>query len=500
MEYPEEIIYKINQFYNETIFNIDNIKSIVNYIYSKRIKYIIKSTNIYINNFIKNDINYIKANINSSNIFDHFYLIKFEQLDDLYNNCISNNDINAFNDTEISIFDEQNYINKINSNLDYINDFILFLENEIEQFFLSTVCENNTGPFNNETICRDVQRTFNPMYSKYNYNIVKLRNGIYYTKTLLENINLLFDEYNFINIIDNNKIELYDELLNDKNILYIYNKTNHKIIEINKESENIMYETYQYFIDDFKSKYSFKNDYLPFDKIFKEIIKMEHDDYNNTINNTVNIIIDNIIPLMNEFNKTLIEQLSLRDKYTYNNFNREYFKNIFLIYNTSLENMFELTRENITNLTYINTYIFYNSFKTILSKLQLNKRNYFKKIINDFAINYDYELLNISFNLGERIEYFLEKEYADYEFTFIYDYVETFENYTIPYINKIIENINYIENLFSPIFENIYNDFYHEFESNSSSFIDLKFIENLENNQTKCLKYINYTNINITNK
>ena len=38
MEYPEEIKYKINQFYDETVFNIDNIKLVVNSIYEKRIK------------------------------------------------------------------------------------------------------------------------------------------------------------------------------------------------------------------------------------------------------------------------------------------------------------------------------------------------------------------------------------------------------------------------------------------------------------------------------
>ena len=69
MEYPEEIKYKINQFYDETVFNIDNIKLVVNSIYEKRIKYIIKTTNIYFSNFIKNQINYIKVNINTSYIF-----------------------------------------------------------------------------------------------------------------------------------------------------------------------------------------------------------------------------------------------------------------------------------------------------------------------------------------------------------------------------------------------------------------------------------------------
>ena len=125
--------------------------------------------------------------------------------------------------------------------------------------------------------------------------------------------------------------------------------------------------------------------------------------------------------------------------------------------------------------------------------MQLFKRNYIKNTINDFVQNYDYKLLNISYNLGEKIEYFLEKKYDDYEFTFIYDYVKIFENFTKPYINKIIEEINSIEDEFFENLQNIYNNFYHELESNASLFINLDFIENLINNETKCLKYINYT-------
>ena len=498
LEYPEEINYKINQFYNETIYNLDNIKSVVNFIYNKKIKYIIKSTNLYINNFIKNYIDYIKVNINSSFIFDKFYLTKYKELDALYNICISNNTIDELNNNEASNLDDESLNNKISLNLDYINDFIFSLEKQINETFINIICENDTKTNENETICYEIKKEFDAMYSKYNYNIVKLRTGIYYTKTLLENIDSLFDEYDFHNIIDSKKIEFYDELINNKNILDIYNKTNYKLININKDSEILINETYQYFIEDFKNKYSLKKDYLPFAKSFEEIIKFESNSYNKNINNTVKIITDNIISLMNEFNQTLLEQLSLRDNYIYNNFNQTYFKNMFISYKSSIKNIFNLTEENITYLTNVNNDIFHNGIKKILSKLQINKRTYIKNIINDFSKNYDYNLLNISYNLGERIEYFLEKEYDDYEFSFIYDYVETFENYTKSYINKLIEIIDSIENELFPYFENIYNNFLNELESNASSFLTLDYIEILHNNQTKCSIYINYTNDNLT--
>ena len=491
LEYPEEIVYKINQYYDEALFNIDNIKSIINYIYKKRIKYIIQSTNIYINNFIKQHIKYIKVNINSSYIFDEYYISKYSELDNLYNNCIFINNNNNLNDNDISILDEQSYNNKMEININYINDFILFLENKINETFIDEICEENMRQFNSETICHNEKKKFNLTFSKYNYNIVKLRTSIYYSKTLLENIDTLFDEYNFHDIINGSKIQFYDGLLNDKNILEIYNKTNYKIIDINKESEILMNELYQYFLEDFKIKYSFEKDYLSFIKRFEEIIKFENEDYNRSINDTLNEIIDNAISLLNEFNQTLIKQLSIRQNYTYYNFNQTYFKNMFMSYKSSIKKKFTFTKENITNLN--NNYIFHNSIKTILSKLQLFKRNYIKNTINDFAQNYDYKLLNISYNLGEKLEYTLEKEYDDYEFTFIYDYVKIFENYTKPYINKIIEEINSIENKFFENLENIYNNFYHELVYNASLFMNLDFIESLIYNQTKCSNYINYT-------
>ena len=112
MEYPEEIKYKINQFYDETIFNIDNIKLVVNSIYEKRIKYIIKSTNIYFNNFITNQINYIKVNINTSYIFKEYYLERYNELDKLHIDCISKN-IFEFNNNNILFLNEENYDIKI---------------------------------------------------------------------------------------------------------------------------------------------------------------------------------------------------------------------------------------------------------------------------------------------------------------------------------------------------------------------------------------------------
>ena len=491
-EYPEEIVYKIEQFYNEAKFNIDNIKSVINNIYKSRINYIINSTNIFINNFLENHINYIKVNINSSYIVNKYYFSKYIELDNLYNNCI--NKINTYDtkDSELYYLNKDNYDKEISKNTDYIKNFISFLENVINDTFLYEICENDTGPFNNETICYKEKKKFDSEYNQYNYNIIKIRTGLYYSKTLLENIDSLFDEYNFHNIIDNDKITLFDEFVNDKNILDIYNKTNIKIKNFNKESDYLVIDTYDYFLEDFKSKYTLKNDYLPFEKKMKDILQFKDEHYNKSINDILNTTVEGFTALMNEFNQSLIYQLSLKDNYTYYNYNETYFTNVYNSYKLYIQNMFIQTVDNITNLNNSN-YIFLNSLKTALYKLQSNKREYFKNAINNFTQSYDFKLINLTYNLGEKIEKVMEKEYFDYEFNFVYNYVEIFENYTQNYINKIIEQINSLEKQLNKIYDDIYLSYYNELKNYSSSFLTNDFIQNLEYNQSKCKKYLNYS-------
>ena len=92
-------------------------------------------------------------------------------------------------------------------------------------------------------------------------------------------------------------------------------------------------------------------------------------------------------------------------------------------------------------------YIFYNSLKLILRKLQNNKRIYYQNNINEIVKNYDYELLNKTYDLGQKVFDYLLKDYEDYEFKFIYDYFELFENNTNIYIQellKIVKNMKKI--------------------------------------------------------
>ena len=121
--------------------------------------------------------------------------------------------------------------------------------------------------------------------------------------------------------------------------------------------------------------------------------------------------------------------------------------------------------------------------------MQIDKREFFKEIINNFSKNYDFNLLNMTYNLGENVIIFMQKEFYDFEFEIVYEYVELFENYTNSYISKIISKIIEIEKYSLEKIENIYNEFYLKFTYNSSKYITSDYINNLKNNQTICLEY-----------
>ena len=98
-------------------------------------------------------------------------------------------------------------------------------------------------------------------------------------------------------------------------------------------------------------------------------------------------------------------------------------------------------------------------------------------------------MINMTYNLGLYVERYMEKEYDDYEFNFIYDYVELFLKYNQSYINGIIQKINDMEKIIDEILLNI-----------SSSPIRNETKEYLKNNNI-CFDYYDlYIFLSIENK
>ena len=507
LEFPEEIIFKINQYMDELSNNLEFIKNLVNFIYQKRLYNIQNSTIAYINNFLKIHLNYIKANINSSYIIEEYYLPIYNELNITFSSCIEKLKI-LFKDKTNNSVDNilfltyDNYDGKIIEILNSANNFTAYLKKIINETFFIINCEDyltenqlveeNNNSLNNftlEELCPKEKKKFDEAYSKYNYNVVKLRTSIFYTKSLVEVIYSLFDNLDLRNIINIDKINNYDELLNDKNIINIYNESNYNLLRMSKESLTLLDELFHNFIEDFQSKYTYKNDYLPFIEKLKEIITFKNQDYNNNITYKNKDIINHIYELLKEFNKTLFNQLEIKKNYDYFNLNKTYFILMFNNYKSSLKNVFIDYNNTIKALN--NNYIFHNSIKKLLRKYQRNKREYFKELINEFEKKFDFKLLNINYDLGEQLKLYMEKEYNDYEFKYIYQYVELFENYTPTYINKIINDISDIEKICEQNITDIYYKFYSKFEINKTNYIDINYIEELKENYSKCLNYTN---------
>ena len=108
---------------------------------------------------------------------------------------------------------------------------------------------------------------------------------------MIEFTDNIIDGINYNNLINNEQINKNDQVLNNKNNLYIYNETLFKINEINKESDLIIDEVFENFLEDFKKQYTFENDFLPFYYDLMAILKFKNNDYINNITHIYIIIL-----------------------------------------------------------------------------------------------------------------------------------------------------------------------------------------------------------------
>ena len=497
LEYPDEIKYKIKQFLYEIKNNSNYIKDKINLSFKSKVLRIINSTNIFIGNNIKFNFEYIIIHINNHDINKNYFDSKTAVLKNIFYNYIT--ELNKISDNFFAkqdsidqlILNKNNYEIKINNIFENLSKFYLDFENIIENNFTYEKCFNKTVEVNgeNNTIIQCILERYKSDldYSIYNFNIVKLRTGLYYTKNLIEITDNIIDGINYNNLINNEQININDRVLNNKNILYIYNGTLFKLNEINKESDLIIDEVLEKFLKDFKNQYTFENDFLPFYFDLMSILKFENKDYINNITYFYNNTLVNISDFIVSFNNTLYDQISLRKNYDFYNINENNFNKVFSNYKLIITNIFNAYKTKIMNLD--KNYIFYNSLKLILRKLQNNKRIYYQNNINEIIKNYDYELLNKTYDLGQKIFDYLLKDYEDYEFKFIYDYFELFENNTNIYIQGLIKIIGNLENIIKNNLYDIYYQFINDYKMNISNFVNYDYIHELEINFTNCINY-----------
>ena len=456
----------------------------------------------------ENEINSLFRNINN----------KIESIDKNFNIENENNsgeknlfvNINNYNKSINKILnDSQNFVNYLEGLIN--NSFIVPSENCTEIINNNTIenysyineknqISNNTNEeINNIKICPKEKKQIGQNYSKYNYNVIKLRTGIYYTKTLFENLDILFDDLNIETIINISNINYYDYLLNDKNIIYFFNQTKYKINQLKEKCDILIEEPFQNLMEFLNSIYLYENDYSYFIQKFQEIISFKNNDYNTKIIYNNEDTINNVSLLLNEFNKTLFKQIDLRNNYGNYNINEEKFKQIYMTYYSAIDNIFKEYKNKINSLN--GDFKFHSIIRTVFHKFLDKKKVYFKDIINQYSKNFDLYLLNDFYDIGQYQSDYIQNEFNYYEFSQNYEYVEIYENNTSSYSKKIAKDILKLESQIKEQFKNIYDNFYTNFTKNISKFVNINFVEELKNNYSLCTNYSHVLlNINDNNK
>ena len=456
LEYPKEIQLRINIIKEEFIPLSNILKSKFIQCYKNKIKNNFEFINNTTDIFIKNDLNNIFSEAYVNKIFNNYFNIKLNIINESLSKIKSN----------YSIYDYLNFSDLIDMDFDKNNN----------------LTKNNlTGVINNiESIIQNdfSNLTFDSNYSKYNFNIVKLRNSIYYTKNLIN----LFENLD----IDPQFNEKYlENKLNDITDFKIYNTYNKSLEKLNILNRHSFDELEDYLTN-------FKNQMYPY-------IINKTDDLNNLnnlkkiLNNTIVINeiyqknldykIDNIIKIIND---TLDKELTdLRIKGNYNfNFTeyQNYFDQILLDINRS----FDILLNDTYKIGYY--YKFTNSFLDEIDTLYKEKSFYFGDLIKSFVSSYEIKFFNFSLDLGENIEKYM-KDLHEKDFNFIYEYVDILEEFLNKKNSEVYDKI---QNLKKSTINNIKDIFYnYTFNLNLTKcdYINEKYLEELDYNRTECANY-----------
>ena len=143
LEYPEEIVYKINQFTTELSKITEYMRENINNIFEQKINNIINSTNSFIKDFNSFNLNYILTHINTNKIYDEYILSKFNLINQIFMNFTQqlNNKYTEYNDFKINnFFDKGNYSKALDKIINNYKDFVSYFENVIYKNFTIENC------------------------------------------------------------------------------------------------------------------------------------------------------------------------------------------------------------------------------------------------------------------------------------------------------------------------------------------------------------------------
>ena len=519
LEYPDEIILKLNQSNDILKTNVQVIKNKINLSLNERLKNIITSTKQFINYINKFNLDYIIHKIFKEDIFNEYFIHKIGFLNNFFNKILSSEGEGETENLKVTILNEENYDNPNNRIVNNYSEFISNLSKEIDDNFTFLVCPELI--YSDSTLISDDLGTHNSInntcfkerfssdlnYSKYNFNIVKFRNGISNSRKFPELFDSLFDDLNYDNIIDSEQIKSIDDTINNKNMLAIYNKTNSKIKEIKAEFRLRTQETFDDFSKEFLNKTpELTSNYWEFLKEFKNVLNYGDVLYNSNITEVNNHLNDSINKLLENFNSTLYDSISNitnSSYYDYYSFNYTSVMSIHKNYFSLIENSFDNSISKIKNLKTNN--LFYSIPKIYLNQIYLERRKKIEAMILNYSNGYDFDSIGFRYDLGKDLDTFLKKYFLSYELNNSYDYFELIENNKNEYINRLLKNISYVKNNYETKFNYIYEQFI-KYLKDGLNYVENDYIKNIQRNNTRCINsipslntkisyYINYTNL-----
>ena len=499
LEYPDEVLYKISNLEKDLIFSYDVVKKQINIMLNKKISRVKKENHYFIYKTKDMIDKLIKLKINDKQIFDEYkkYRINnnlniiFEKFNYIYDNDnefdlneIANNDKNI-----TSIIN--NYKNIVSEIEERINDDWIF-ENCTESDILNeTYYTDDISSDINENktylICYKYKNKSYLNYNTYNFDVVKVRRAIYYIKYLYENLESLFDEFNFDYLLNITKIKLKDEIINDKNIFNIYEKSKEKLIEINREAEELLNDYLIYFKEDINETIINELDFFEnFDK-FKTIINFTDNNFVFEVNKKINNTELEFLKLLNEYNQTLREQIKLIKKYEKYNFNNTIFQGEIENILKEILSYFDILENKINNI--LDDYLMNNALKAKIESLYEEKENYFGNIVESLSKNYEIKPFNLSFNSIDTTKIIIKHLSENMMFNLIHEYIELYESNRNIFINSLLEIIEIKKEEAIDKYNKIINEFFNELDKNSTKYIDKNYVINYKNNYSICINY-----------
>ena len=445
LEYPEEIILKLNQSLNNLKSNSDIIKNKINLSFNTRLKNIISSTKLFITNINKFNLEYIKLNINKDSIYEKYFNTKYNFLKDFFDSILNLDGINnkIVNESYLNLENYDSLINNIEEEYSaFIYDFITEIDTNFTTYKCienddSIIYENYSDLINSDINGDDIDLSSDLIiknrnctkekystelnYSKYNFNIVKFRTELSNDKTFLEVFNSLFNDLNYNTSIDLNEINDIDKVLNnDKNILYIYDKTKYQSKKIKEYFINNTQENFDTLVNEIMIKKIKLNDkYTEFLKLYQETLNLKNKLFYQNISEENNLALNELNILLEQLNSSLVNNLNNiinktidYDYYTIISDNN--YISLFSEYYSRVNNIFNDLISKFQNFKTNN--IFYSIPRKILNELFVEIRNNITSIIDQYSYNFDFNSIGFRYNISEEFEIYFKKYYINYDF------------------------------------------------------------------------------------